>query len=240
MYLCVSSLVPAEQIVVVHASLGEIEWEGVVEHIKATIQHPLNVVRANKTFFEMVESRGMFPSAATRQCTSDLKRGPIQKFIRHTMSARGVSLGVNCTGLRAEESAARSRRAALTVNKTLTLKSGKRLVYDWLPIFSMSTDDVYNLIYAAGQRPHFAYGDRGEKNTRLSCVFCIMGSRNDLRHGAKVRPELLAKYEALEKRVGHTMFMRRRKGEVVKVPLRQHIGCPAEGKVASDGIGDSS
>ena len=224
MYLKVRSIVPDEQIVVVHASLGEIEWEGVIEHIEATINHPLHIVRANKTFFEMVEHRGMFPSASTRQCTSDLKRGPIQKFIRQTMKARGAVLGVNCTGLRAEESAARSRKLPFSVNKMLTLPSGDRIIYDWLPIFLMTTEEVYDAIYAAGQRPHFAYGERGEKNTRLSCVFCIMGSKNDLQHGAQQRPELLEKYEALEKRIDHTMFARRCKGIVVKVPLRERIG----------------
>jgi 3'-phosphoadenosine 5'-phosphosulfate sulfotransferase (PAPS reductase)/FAD synthetase len=35
-----------------------------------------------RTYLEMVEQRGMFPSPHYRQCTSDLKRGPIDKFIR--------------------------------------------------------------------------------------------------------------------------------------------------------------
>jgi 3'-phosphoadenosine 5'-phosphosulfate sulfotransferase (PAPS reductase)/FAD synthetase len=43
----------------------------------------LTVVRNRKrTYLEMVEQRGMFPSPQYRQCTSDLKRGPIEKFIR--------------------------------------------------------------------------------------------------------------------------------------------------------------
>ena len=43
----------------------------------------LSVVRNPKrTYLEMVEQREMFPSAQFRQCTSDLKRGPIDKFIR--------------------------------------------------------------------------------------------------------------------------------------------------------------
>ena len=43
----------------------------------------LTVVRNPKrTYLEMVEQRGMFPSPQFWQCTSDLKRGPIDKFIR--------------------------------------------------------------------------------------------------------------------------------------------------------------
>ncbi len=54
---------------------------------------PLTVVRnPNKTYVVMVRRRGMFPSAQFRQCTSDLKRGPIQKFLR-TLPEKVV---INC------------------------------------------------------------------------------------------------------------------------------------------------
>ena len=61
MYAYLSVEIPHNQIVVVHSDLGEVEWEGVKDHIEATISHPLNVVRAKKTFFDMVRHR-----AATR------------------------------------------------------------------------------------------------------------------------------------------------------------------------------
>ena len=58
MYSHVLKNYPHDQIVVVHSDLGEIEWEGVQDHIRNNISHPLNVVRAGKTFFEMVLSQG--------------------------------------------------------------------------------------------------------------------------------------------------------------------------------------
>lgn len=123
MYLRLVKCIPASQIVVVHADLGEIEWDGVQDHIRSTIHHNLNVVRAGKTFFEMVEHRARtrpdvpaWPSSATRQCTSDLKRDPIHKFIRSDMQARNVSIGVNCTGIRAEESPSRAKKEPLKLN----------------------------------------------------------------------------------------------------------------------------
>ena len=59
----------------------------------------LTVVRNPKrTYLEMVEQRGMFPSPQFRQCTSDLKRGPIDKFIR-SLPQKVI---VNCIGIRAE------------------------------------------------------------------------------------------------------------------------------------------
>src|SRR5208282_438559 len=67
----------------------------------------LKVVRnPNKTYLEMVERRGKFPAAKYRQCTSDLKRGPIEKFIRHLPE----KVIINCTGIRAQESASRAKQ----------------------------------------------------------------------------------------------------------------------------------
>ncbi len=42
MYALMMRHIPADQIVVVHADLGEIEWAGVQTHITANISHPLN------------------------------------------------------------------------------------------------------------------------------------------------------------------------------------------------------
>lgn len=208
MYSHLRTFVPEDQIVVVHANLGVVEWHGVMDHIKATIDHDLNVVRAGKTLLEMVEHRHAtrpdvppWPSPKHRQCTSDLKRGPIQKFIRHEMKRRGATLAINAMGLRAEESSARAKRSVWLLNKTLS-KAG-RTVHDWNPIHHWSTAEVFAEIERAGQSPFHAYA---EGNQRLSCVFCIMGCKGDLANGAKQNPALFAKYSELEERTGYTMF----------------------------------
>jgi DNA sulfur modification protein DndC len=69
------------------------------------------IAHPSKTFFDMVEHRGMFPSPSTRQCTSDLKRGPIEREIRRYLKAHPEfgGLVVNCMGMRAEESPGRSK-----------------------------------------------------------------------------------------------------------------------------------
>lgn len=214
MYAEMRKVIPHDQIVVVHASLGEVEWPGVIEHIRQNIDHPLNVVQAGKTFLGMVEKRGMWPSSAHRQCTSDLKRGPIFKFIRNNLKARGATVAINCMGLRAQESTARAKKTPLAYNNMQSSRG--RAVWDWLPLFHLSTAKVFGIIRDAGQKPFWAY----EKNERLSCVFCIMGNQNDLRHGAERNPELFRKYVELEKKIGHTMFM---KGKT-PVYLEDHIG----------------
>jgi len=208
MYARVRRCVPHERIVVVHADLGKVEWEGVQDHIRATIAHELNVVRAGKTFFDLVRHRAKtypevpaFPGAGRRQCTSDLKRDPIQKFIRHDMKARGATLAVNCIGLRAEESKSRSRRPAWSLSRKLT--NTRRTVYEWLPIHQLTTEQVFGEIRRAGQQPFRAYA---MGNRRLSCVFCIFGCPGDIANGRRERPELYQDYRELERETGWTLF----------------------------------
>ncbi|TVX92246.1 phosphoadenosine phosphosulfate reductase family protein [Paenibacillus agilis] len=220
MYAMLVKVIPHAQIVVVHADLGAVEWPGVQQHIVENTQHPMNVVQAvkkdgqQKTLLGMVSERGKWPSSSCRQCTSDLKRDPIMKFIRHDLKARGSYLAVNCIGIRATESTARAKKEPLKLNVRES-KAGRQ-VYDWMPIFDLATNEVFQVIRTAGQEPFWAY----EKNERLSCVFCIMGSINDLKHGAEKNQELYRTYVELEKQIGHTMFQRKRQ----PVSLEEYIG----------------
>ena len=227
MYARVRRRIPHERIVVVHADLGKVEWRGVQDHIRATISHQLHVVRAGKTFFDLVRHRAntypdvpAFPGAGRRQCTSDLKRDPILKFIRHDMKARGATLPVNCLGLRAEESESRRRRAVWSVSRKLT--NSRRTVYEWLPIHQLTRKQVFDEIRRAGQRPFRAYA---LGNKRLSCVFCIFGCPGDIANGRRERPELYEEYRQLERETGWTLFPRQslaeRAAEGETLQLRQ-------------------
>ncbi|MFC0009672.1 phosphoadenosine phosphosulfate reductase family protein [Devosia nitrariae] len=200
------SVIPAEQLLVIHADLGEVEWSGNRTHILDTIGSLELVVcrNPNKTLLSMVEQRGMWPSAGQRQCTSDLKRGPIETAIRRHLAAHPEFNGlvVSCLGIRAAESPARSKQRPFRYSERNS-KNG-RSWYEWLPIFEMSTEEVFGTIAAAHQEPHWAYR---AGMSRLSCVFCIMASRSDLRTAAQLNPELYARYVDLEKRIGHTLSM---------------------------------
>jgi 3'-phosphoadenosine 5'-phosphosulfate sulfotransferase (PAPS reductase)/FAD synthetase len=78
----------------------------------------------------------MFPSSKYRQCTSDLKRGPIDKFIRGLPQA----VVINCLVIRAEESSPRSKLTPWKVDEQLMTRH--RTVYSWLPIFNLSLAEV--------------------------------------------------------------------------------------------------
>jgi DNA sulfur modification protein DndC len=218
MYLVLRAIVPREQIMLVHADLGPVEWSGAVSHILATTDgERLVTCSARRTLLQMIEERGMFPSPETRQCTSDLKRGPIERTIRgitRERQALGVAnwgLVVNCMGMRAQESSGRKKLSPFKLNSRNS-RAGREW-YDWLPIHEMSENEVFSTISAAGQRPHIVY-ELGMR--RFSCCFCVMASQEDLKTAARLateRPELLndpqlyRKYVSLERSTGQVMLM---------------------------------
>lgn len=208
MYLRIRNLVPKNRLVVIHAHLPEVEWEGTEEFIRATIDHELFVCQARKTFFEMVEHRKQFPSPTNRQCTSDLKRNPIVKAIRQICNDRGFNKVLNCMGLRAQESSGRAKKKVFRVNENES--NSKRTFYEWLPIHKMTTDGVFSLIKSKGQQPFWVYA---AGMSRKSCVFCIMASESDHCVAASLRPALLDKYDYYEKKFDRTMLMPQKGGK---------------------------
>lgn len=224
MRIRVQELVPVEQILVVHADLKGAEWEGTFEHVLEDCKDRIPRdrilrVEGNKTFETMVLWRGFWPSPSYRQCTSDLKRGPLERDIRRWLKPRmkaGTENGivVNCMGLRAGESPNRAKKKTLKFNK-LNSKAGREW-YDWLPIqdwkcvtdrnFDPTVDkeQVFTAIAKDGKDVHPAY-KKGMK--RLSCVFCIMACGHDLKVAAENNPEMYARYVAMEDVIDQTFVM---------------------------------
>ena len=223
-YIEMCKIIPHDQIIVVHVHLGEYEHDGVIEHIKATINHELVVLEPMHTLGDAILLRGMFPSAKMRWCTSGLKTATINKYIRRMMDENGYTVGFNCVGIRAEESPGRALKTPLVINNNLNAPTKNREVYDWYPVYAHSTDEVFDTIEAAGQTPHPMYGNRGDKNTRLSCALCILSNKNDLTNGAIAKPELYHHYIALERVIDHTMFVRQKNKQPVPVSISEKVG----------------
>ncbi|MBB3991293.1 phosphoadenosine phosphosulfate reductase domain-containing protein [Croceicoccus naphthovorans] len=208
MTVIVRTLVPDDQLLVVHAELGDVEWDGCEELIrKTTAGLPLIVCKSVTDFWTMVDRRRMFPSPSNRQCTSDLKRGPIEREVRRYLKANPQFNGliVNCMGLRAEESSSRAKLETLKVSARNS-KAGRNW-YEWLPIHDMSETTVFATIAQAGQEAHWVYA-AGMR--RKSCAFCIMACDSDLKRAAELRPKLYARYVAKERELGFTLSMSRR------------------------------
>ena len=227
MTILLGRIVPREQLLVVHAPLGEIEWPGTVEHIERTIPPHVPLVLApvasGKTLLERIEERGMFPSSAARWCTSDFKRTPIERELRRYLKAHPRFGGriVSAMGMRASESPARSRLVPWR-RSDRNSRAGREW-YDWLPIHGLEKAEVFRVIRDDGQSPHWAYA---AGMSRLSCSFCILASRADLCRAAELRPRLYRQYVALERRIGHTL-------SPTRVPLPRLTGIPVEPARAS-------
>lgn len=222
MRIILRGIIPTNQLLVIHATLGDVEWPGALEHAKEGAEKdgiPFIIARAVKTFFNMVERRyetrpevPCWPSASNRQCTSDLKRGPIEREIRRYMKARGLKQVVSCMGIRAEESPNRAKLETVRKNNRQSI-AGRNWI-DWLPIHNLKKEDVFNTIQQAGEKTHYAY-QLG--NDRLSCMFCIMASKNDLRNAAVNNPALYKIYCEMEEYTGYTMHMSQK-------PLKELVG----------------
>lgn len=208
----VAALFPNNPLYVVMADTGfehqkpipAVEWAG---SITARFGYKLDVVRnPNKTYLEMVEARGMFPSSQYRQCTSDLKRGPIQKYIR-SLPHRTI---VNCLGLRAQESSQRSRQPPWQVDTSLTTSTRK--VFTWLPIFEETLDDVLRWHWEMDIPLHPVYVPRYHRNGegdgylhRFSCRLCIFSTDTEIRAIYERDRDAFDAIATLEQKTGFTM-----------------------------------
>ncbi len=206
MTILLARIVPRDQLVVVHAPLGEVEWPGTIEHIEDTIPAGVPLIFARvasgKSLLERVEERGMFPGVRTRFCTRDFKVSPIERELRRYLKAHPRFAGrlVSAMGLRRDESADRAKRVPWK-RSDRNSRAGREW-FDWLPIFDLTVDDVFRVIRDAGQSPHWVYA---QGLSRCSCSLCIFSSRSDLRRAAELRPELYQRYTAIERRIGHTL-----------------------------------
>jgi 3'-phosphoadenosine 5'-phosphosulfate sulfotransferase (PAPS reductase)/FAD synthetase len=196
-----------DRIVVVHADLGRVEWRGTRELAQKQADHycvRFEVVkRRQNDLLDHVRQRGMWPSSKARYCTSDHKRGPIRtlftRLVREFEAINRPCRILNCMGMRASESPARSKRKPFKFDASAS--NGKREVYEWLPIHQWSEDQVWSRIKKSGVEYHPAY-DYGMP--RLSCCFCIFAPREALMVAGKHNRELLNEYVEVENEINHT------------------------------------
>jgi 3'-phosphoadenosine 5'-phosphosulfate sulfotransferase (PAPS reductase)/FAD synthetase len=197
-----------DRVYAVHADLGRMDWAGTRELAQEQADEygiPLYIVKRPQGDLPMhIESRGKFPSSACRYCTSDHKRGQVQKVITKLVREQGIKgrrvKVLNCMGVRAEESSKRASFAPLSHDSMNTNKT-KRLVHKWYPIFEMSTQEVWDDIEESGVRSHWAY-EIGMP--RLSCNFCFFVGTDALIVAGHHNRSTLEELVRIEKKIGHT------------------------------------
>lgn len=214
-----AGLVAADRVVVVHADLGRMEWEGTKELAEEQAKfygyrfiatHRVTAKGVRQDLLEHVRERKAqlvrdgkpdtpaWPSSTTRYCTSDHKRGPVRKIWTRLVKEAGPGkhVIVNAMGLRSQESPARAKRQPWARSPQ---SNGKREVFEWLPIQDWKVEQVWETIKASGCPHHRAY-DLGMP--RLSCVFCIFSPLKALLLAGKHNQKLLDEYVQVEKEVG--------------------------------------
>ena len=162
--------------------------------------------RVQQTLSEHIEQRGMWPDAARRYCTSDLKRAPVHRLMtRLTAEQRAAGITgrrvriLSVLGLRAQESPRRALMIPFSHDERASNQT-VRWVDEWLPIHSWTSGQVWARITAAGTRPHPIYA---AGMPRLSCRFCVLASRTALILAARLDPEGAVRRAAMEQRMGH-------------------------------------
>lgn len=178
----------------------------------------------------MGTGKPFWSSSTNRYCTSNMKIHQVNRYF----TSVGCDFIISCEGIRADESTGRAKKDPLTVRfNSSTHYNGmtaeeaiaefvpsKKLYLSWYPIFNYSTEEVWNTYgqtretllaarahyKATGEivtwwpfHPAYAMG-----NDRLSCMFCIMGSVNDLTNAAQQNPALLLELIEMEKESGFT------------------------------------
>ena len=205
-----------DRLLLVHCDLGRAEWEGTMELAREHAGHyglRFEVVKRGRDLLHQVEhERKMWPIKGRCYGTSDHKTSQVAKLHtalgKETRAVEGSTRQVrilDCIGLRADESDKRSARLAAMVAETgeaLKVVRDTRNVHvtKWHPIADWSLGSVWGCIATAQTRHHWAY-DLGM--SRLSCAFCVMANKEDLRISAKANPDLAREYLRIEAAIGH-------------------------------------
>lgn len=204
---------PKAKLICVHAKI-DIDWKETVPVVEAQCKHfdlPLVIVSAvdkngdpagflSKLTGQRKDSKTgemkeyQFPSMGQRWCTSTLKVGPIDKFVR-TLKGNILVL----IGERREESSQRSKLEAWRPDENNS-KAGRQVV-KFSPILDLKEDDVWFIINAGKIPTHPCYG---WGVSRASCAICIFSSNKEIQLAAKHAPEIVAKYIEAEKKIQHT------------------------------------
>ncbi|WP_241302709.1 phosphoadenosine phosphosulfate reductase family protein [Burkholderia stabilis] len=184
--------------VLIHADLGRVEWADslpVCEKLAQHLGYELMVVRrqagdmlarwqgrwtANlKRYRELSCVKLILPwsTPAMRFCTSELKTSVIASELKKRFPSTPV---VNVTGVRREESTARSKMPVWAPMQKLQRRNLEGV--SWNAIIDAPKGAVLDAIHEGGLVLHEAYTKYN--TSRVSCVYCIMSSESDLRAAA--------------------------------------------------------
>ncbi len=147
-----------------------------VERIEAMLGRESSMVR-------IIMNKGRFPSRIYRFCTEKLKVYPIRDYLD------GLDVEpINCTGIRASESRARSK-----LPEWEEWSAGD--CEQWRPLIHWSDQDVVDIHKRHSVPPNPLYLSGAH---RVGCWPCIYARKSEIRHMAEIDPDRIEVMEALE------------------------------------------
>lgn len=115
-----------------------------------------------------------------RFCTSELKTAVICRELIRLFPDQMI---ISASGIRREESPKRAKAPIAKIQPKLQSKTHHTIGFDWHPILAWMMEDVFTYLMVQDFPLHEAYHVYG--SSRVSCVFCILGSKSDLRAATK-------------------------------------------------------
>jgi 3'-phosphoadenosine 5'-phosphosulfate sulfotransferase (PAPS reductase)/FAD synthetase len=184
----------AGEVVLIHSDLGCIEWKESLpqcERLAKRLGLELIVTRRPSgdlmvrweqrwencltRYVDLSCVRLILPwsTPSMRFCTSELKTAQICSTLSKRFPKQPI---ISVTGIRHQESASRAKLPCSMIQPKLCRKDVTG--YNWNPIITWNTPEVYEFLEMVNEPLHEAYTDFGL--TRVSCCYCIMSSGPDL------------------------------------------------------------
>lgn len=183
------SLWLAEQGIAHRRVFADTGWEhaATYEHLAylETVLGPIDRVGYPGGMVALVRKKGMFPSRLRRFCTEYLKVNPIAAYLEQ------AECQVNAVGVRAGESAARSKLPEWEWSDAVDC-------HVWRPLIAWTEDDVVAIHKRHGVRPNPLYL-RGA--SRVGCWPCVFSRKAEIKLIAESDPARIDEIEALEAEV---------------------------------------
>ena len=182
--------------ILIHSDLGRVEWRDsapTCERLSQALGIELVTVRRNAgdmmdrwltrwsnnvqryTDLSCVKLILPWSTPSMRFCTSELKTAIICRELVRRFPGTTI---LSACGIRRQESPGRKKAPIAKENAKLRSVCHRTRGFDWHPIIEFGLDDVLAIHEERQFELHEAYRLHG--SSRVSCGFCMMGSRNDL------------------------------------------------------------
>ena len=187
LWLVYESGIPKHKINATFCDTGnEHEWTYEQVRLLSEKVHPIETLKPELDFYDLVKKKGVFPSARRRFCTEHLKIRPSQDHIQYLKQAYDGVVAVS--GVRGDESEDRSKYLEWDY-------SGHLLTLQWRPLIAWKYQNVLDIHkkYGIPMNPLYALGAE-----RVGCYPCINSRKKEIRTIALNFPDRIERIKDLE------------------------------------------